>query len=249
VSSKRFLEIITMLKEAEDDASGDLKLCVIAANLTNLDGAGIGLRVNGGDFAILCTSTEIAQSLLATELSVGEGPCTEVCRDDRAVSEGYLDSLAGLHWPIFTPVARDAGVRAVYGFPVDIGAIRIGALVFYSLRAGELDEQQSSDGHLLASVFARAVLAIQAGAPPGSLASELVRSATFDPVIQQAAGMISVQGDMSIGDALVTLRAHGFATGVPSSVLAAQVVARETRFDVILGYWRDDVSAESEELP
>jgi hypothetical protein len=96
-------------------------------------------------------------------------------------------------------------------------------------------------------VIARAVLAIQAGAPPGTLASELVRSATFDPVIQQAAGMVSVQGNMSIGDALVTLRAHGFATGVSSSLLAAQIVAREIHFDAVLGYW-DDASTGTDDV-
>jgi hypothetical protein len=51
--------------------------------------------------------------------------------------------------------------------------------------------------------------------------------------------MVAVQGLMSIGDALVTLRAHGYATGESSSRLAARIVARELFYDLANGYWTD----------
>jgi len=180
------------------------------------------------------------QSMLEAELTVGQGPCTDVCRNDSAVTEPYLDSLAFSRWPIYAPLAKSEHAGAVFGFPVRIGAVRLGALFGYSKHSGELSHEQSSDGHLMASIIAKAILAMQAGAFPGELARELEQSATFDPLVQQAAGMLSEQGVMTIGDALVSLRAHSYAMNVNASVLARRIVDREISYDIGTHSWSDD---------
>jgi hypothetical protein len=81
---------------------------------------------------------------------------------------------------------------------------------------------------------------MQAGAPPEMLAIELEREATFDFSVHQAAGMVAVQGSMTVGDALVALRAHAFATNTALSELAVRVVIRQTSFDPNFGAWRDN---------
>jgi acyl-CoA hydrolase len=80
---------------------------------------------------------------------------------------------------------------------------------------------------------------MQAGAPQDVIADELVREATFDFAVHQAAGMVSVQASMSVGDALVALRAHAFTTDRTSSELALRVVARDLRFDPETREWRE----------
>ena len=91
----------------------------------------------------------------------------------------------------------------------------------------------------MASVVGRAVLAMQAGAPAEALAAELEREVAFDFTIHQAAGMVSVQGAMSVGNALVTLRTHAFATSTALLALAKRVVAREVIFEPASGAWRE----------
>ena len=62
----------------------------------------------------------------------------------------------------------------------------------------------------MADVAARAILASQADALPGQLAVELEAEANFHPAVHQAAGMVSIQLDITVGEALVRLRAHAF---------------------------------------
>jgi hypothetical protein len=49
--------------------------------------------------------------------------------------------------------------------------------------------------------------------------------------VHQASGVLSVQLEVSVGEALVRLRAHAFGTGRPLSEVAAAVVAHRLRLD------------------
>jgi hypothetical protein len=51
--------------------------------------------------------------------------------------------------------------------------------------------------------------------------------------------MVAVQGSMTVGDALVALRAHAFASNTALSELAIRVVTRQYHFDPISDAWRD----------
>jgi len=72
---------------------------------------------------------------------------------------------------------------------------------------------------------------LQAGAQRGTLSKDLERAATFDFAIQQAAGMVAVQANVTLLDALVLIRSHGFALSITSNTLANQIVAREIRYE------------------
>jgi hypothetical protein len=50
-------------------------------------------------------------------------------------------------------------------------------------------------------------------------------------VVYQATGMISVQLDVSLAEALVRLRAYAFAASTPLGEVAGDVVSRRLRFD------------------
>ena len=151
--------------------------------------------------------------------------------EDRPVLEPDLAAPATLRWVAFAAPAIAAGVCAVFGFPLRVGAVRLGALNLYRDRPGPLTDDQHADALVLAEVAAAWVLAVQAGAPPGELAIELAAGASPPVVVHQAAGMIAVQLGVSVAQALVRLRAHAFATGRPLADAAGDVVARRVRFD------------------
>jgi hypothetical protein len=83
---------------------------------------------------------------------------------------------------------------------------------------------------VLAGVAARAVLALQADAPPGMLGAELEAGSDFRFVVHQASGMVSAQLDVTIGEALVRIRAFAFAHDRALNMVAEDVVARRLRF-------------------
>jgi hypothetical protein len=81
---------------------------------------------------------------------------------------------------------------------------------------------------------------MQAGAPGDNLAAELEKESNFDFSVHQAAGMVAVQGMMSVGNALVALRAHAFATNCALAELALRVVFREVHYDPKTASWREE---------
>ncbi len=78
-------------------------------------------------------------------------------------------------------------------------------------------------------MIARVLLGLEADAQPGFVPAEL--DTELHAVVHQAAGMVSIQLDISVGEALVRLRAHAFATDRPLTEVAREVIARTLRFD------------------
>jgi GAF domain-containing protein len=165
------------------------------------------------------------------QFELGEGPCVDAYHQDRPVLEPDLASPRTPRWLAFTAPAVEAGVRAIFGFPLQVGAVRLGALNLYSDRPRSLTDEQHADALVMADVAAQALVAMQAHAPPGRLAAELEASGDFQYVVHQASGMVSAQLDVSIGQALVRLRAYAFGNDRPLTEVAEEVVARTLRFD------------------
>ena len=92
-----------------------------------------------------------------------------------------------------------------------------------------MSADQHADALVMAGVAARAVLAMQANAPPGELAAELEAGADFHFVVHQAAGIVSAQLDVSLTEALIRLRAYAFADDRVLTAVAEDVVARRLR--------------------
>ena len=134
-------------------------------------------------------------------------------------------------WFAFTPPAVEAGARAIFGGPLQVGAVRLGALNLYRDQPGPLSEDQYADALVLAGVAARAVLGMQAQAPPGALAAELEIGANVRFVVHQASGMVAAQLGISVGEALLRLRAYAFANDRLITEVAEDVVERRFRFD------------------
>jgi len=162
---------------------------------------------------------------------LGEGPCVDAYNEDRPVLEPDLADAATPRWLAFTGPALDAGVRAVFGFPLQVGAVRLGALNLYSARSGPLTDDQHADALLMAGIVAHALMLIQADAPAGQVASELEANADFQYVVHQASGMVAAQLDVTVGQALIRLRAYAFGNGRALSDVAREVVGRRLRFD------------------
>lgn len=237
MASDRLLVILDMLAAVADDADHPAALCSIAADVTELDGAGITLLSTGPHYTPYCASDDVARLLLDTEVQLGIGPGVDACRTNVACDEEDLLAPANGHWSAYAPAAVALGARAVFGFPVGIGAVRIGALILYRELPGPLDDYQESDAYLMASVVGRAVLATWAGASRSELTSELALALSFDFSVHQAAGMVAVQGGMSLSDAMVALRAHAFGSGSSMTALAEKVVRRETSFAPATRTW------------
>jgi hypothetical protein len=91
-------------------------------------------------------------------------------------------------WLAFSGSAIEAGVRGIFGFPLRVGAVRLGALNLYCDQPRLLSNEQHADALVMADVVAQAVLALQGDAPPGRRAVALEVDADFQYVVHQAPG-------------------------------------------------------------
>jgi hypothetical protein len=231
VPGDRLLRILGRLTANGDEQPGTTRrLCQVCVEAVNVTGAGVMLMSDDVRRGSLCSSNEVSSLIEDLQYTLGEGPCVDAYTSDAPVLEPDLASPRAPRWLAFTPPAVAAGARAVFGFPMRVGAVRLGALNLYLDLPGGLSDDQHADALVMAGVAAQAILAIQAQAPPGALAAELEAGSNLHLVVHQAAGMIAAQLDVSIAEALIRLRGHAFAIDRSLAEVAGDVVARTLRF-------------------
>ena len=227
----RLLEILELIRDAGDPTGGTTRLCEVCADVVDVTGAGIMLMSGDVPRGSVCSSDTVSALIEDLQYTFGEGPCVDAYEQDRPVYEPDLRSDGPGRWATFTPPVVEAGARAVFGFPLQVGTVRLGALNLYRDRPGPLSDAQHGDAVILAGVAARSVLAMQAKAPPGAIGAELEGGADLRFVVHQASGMVAAQLDVSVAEALVRLRAHAFADNRRLVDVAADVVARRLRLE------------------
>src|SRR5512135_2919457 len=102
------------------------RLCEVCAEVTGMDGAGIMLMSGDVSQGSLCTTNAVSALIEQLQFALGEGPCVDAYHFDRPVLEPDLADPDTVRWPAFTGPAVEAGVRAIFGFPLQVGAVRLG---------------------------------------------------------------------------------------------------------------------------
>lgn len=205
------------------------RVCVAAVLLLSLSGAGISLMVDGqlrGSAGVSELGIAAVQEL---QLELGEGPCVDAWSRGEPMLEPDLAEPVNVRWPTFAQAAVEAGVRAVFAYPLHIGAIRIGVLVLYRDRPVGLEVEEAARALVLADVASQVVLALQAGAAPDSVHGLLAAEPPHWAQVHQATGMVSAQLGVSMDEAFVRLRAHAFADRRSLQEVSRDVVARRLR--------------------
>jgi hypothetical protein len=207
------------------------RLCMVCPRIVGVDGSGVMLISGDIPRGSLCSSDEVSQLIEDLQYTLGEGPCVDAYQQDRVVAEPDLADPATRRWAAFRPPVLAAGVRAVFGFPLRVGTVRLGALNLYRDWAGPLTASQHADALVVADVAARWVLEAQAGAPPGTVAEELEAGADFHFTVHNAAGIVSVQLGISVTEALIRLRAFAFSQDRLLGEVAQDVIDRKLRLE------------------
>ena len=200
------------------ELDGLLRFCCRA---TGLDGAGVSIVDRDGTREPLYASDEMAAKIERLQLTLGEGPCVDSAATGTPVLVADLADprdLVASRWPVFRSEATRTGARAIFAFPIRIGAIWLGAVDFYRRTPGPLGRPELSTALSSVDEVGLAVLETphHYGDPEGPT--------TTNMIVHQAAGMVMGQLDSSIEEALVRLRATAFAEGLNINELAAEVV-------------------------
>ena len=231
MAGDRLLAILAKLSAGSTTEPEPARLCEVCAEVALMTGAGIMLMTGDTQQGSVCSSNAVSALIEELQYTLGEGPCVDAHMQDRPVLESDLADPAVTRWFAFTPPAVAAGARAVFGFPLQFGGVRLGALNLYRDRPGPMSDDQYANALVLAGVAAQAVLAMQAHASPGALSTELEEGANFRFVVHQASGMVAVQLGVSVAEALARLRAYAFGNELLLTDVAEAIVARKLRID------------------
>jgi len=231
--SDRLSVVLRAVADADGEGAGSIvdRVCAAAVALLSLRGAGLSLMVAGelrGTAGVSDPGIAVVQEL---QLALGEGPCVDAWSNMEAVLEPDLAGPAVVRWPAFAQAGVEAGVRAVFAFPLHLGAARIGVLVLYRSLAGALSADELAYGLVLADVATQVILSLQAGAPADTLHELLAKEPPHWAEIHQATGMVAVQLGVPLDEAFVRLRAHAFAGERPLGRVAREIVDGQLRLE------------------
>jgi hypothetical protein len=203
-------------------------LCTVCVNVLTVAGVGITI-MGGGQAGPVCVSDERMGALEDLQFTLGEGPCQDAFHTREPVSVPRLDDEAFARWPAFIAEARDSGVEAVFAYPLIAARSKVGVLTLYQDQPGDLTRDQRENSEALADILAQTILGMQAAAPPGMLPVELDDAVAHRAEVHQASGMVAIQLQIPVGEALAALRAYAFAHDQPVAGVAADIVARRLR--------------------
>jgi ANTAR domain len=204
--------------------------CAAAISATRVDSAAATVLLSATPRETIYASDRLASEVEELALTLGEGPCVDAITGSPAFVADLTTPECLARWPVFAPAAVQAGVRAVFALPLQVGAIRLGVMDLYRAQPGDLDSEQLADALLLADTVCALLLdAAQADrSPPDEYRPE--QAGPTHPEVHQATGMIIVQLGVTAAVALTRLRAHAYAHDRRLRDVAADVVARRLRF-------------------
>jgi hypothetical protein len=228
-------ELLTTLRadlaRASDGAGSGERLVRACADATEVTGAGIMLMMDGEHRGTLGATDGAITVVEDLQFTLGEGPCIDTYTSGEPVLEPHLREPDEVRWHEFSGPALAAGVEAIFGFPIIAGDVRLGALDLYVDHPWVLTAEQHADAVIMADVVAQAILSLQSRADPGALAIELETGAQLRSVVHQASGMLAVQLDVPVADALARLRAFAYAEDRPINDIARAIVGRQLRLE------------------
>jgi hypothetical protein len=217
---------------AAQGAMGTLqRLCAAAATALPASGAGLSVMSEDGLRGLSVASDVTSERVEELQFTFGEGPCMEAFEVRRPVLEADLSGGGMARWPAYSAAAQAEGVGAVFAFPLQVGAARLGVFDLHRADSGPLSTQDIAKALSFADLATSLLLdeqhqSTQSG-PPSGLEEEMASSAA----VYQAQGMLMIQLKVSLVDALARLRAYAYAHDRTLVAAANDVVARRVQLD------------------
>jgi hypothetical protein len=216
------------LAASDGDRTG--RLCSAFVEALPVTGASISVFGRDGRQSTICATDSVASRGETLQFELGEGPHWEALQTSLPVLVPDLSTSAESRWPVFRTAAQDIGMKAVFAFPMRMGAVTIGVVDLYCDVPRRLGAYQVSLATSMAgrSAPAAARQALRSAEDP--LSREHEKAPALRREVHQATGMIQAQLDITATDAFARLRGRAFSTGLSIDEIAREVVARRLNF-------------------
>ncbi|WP_030566283.1 GAF and ANTAR domain-containing protein [Streptomyces aureocirculatus] len=220
--------VLESLHPAAGDTSligADPRLC---AQALRVDGIAVSVTTDSGLGELLWSTEGTSTRLEDLQYELGQGPGHETALYCAPVLVPDLARVPTGRWPALLPEAAALGVGAVFCFPLSVGSACLGTLTLQQTAPGPLPDATVTDAWLLANALA--ALIVEGSPQQSAFAVATEGSDFYRAAVHQASGMISVQADISLAQALLRLRTHAFRHGRSLTEVAQDVVSRRLSF-------------------
>jgi hypothetical protein len=230
---QRLVALVRLEPAVGDDSPGTpgllRRLCTAVTHALPATWAGISLVEEGLVGGTVTGSDAHARGLEDLQFDLGEGPGVDAIGARRPVLEADL-GFSG-RWPAYAPAAYQRGARGVFAFPLQVGAVCVGALDIYQDRSEPMPADAVGSALGFAHIAMDLLVHGQAEAPAGQLEPDVIKVLAPRLEVCQAQGMVMVALGVTLAEALALLRAHAFSVGRPLGDVARDVIARRLRLE------------------
>lgn len=166
----------------------------------------------------VAASDEHARAAQELEFLLGEGPARDAAAEVRPITAA--GAALAHRWPGYGPAVTELGIDKVAAVPLSLSGACVGALAVFDPAPGLVGTDSFIE---IAEALTRSMILGPDGEP------DLYGAANLRAQVHQAAGMVSVQLDCPVADALELIKAHAFAEGVSARSVAERVLNGELR--------------------
>ena len=125
--------------------------CAVAASAAHVSGAGLTVMTRADSGRVVCVTDDVSARVEELQVTLGEGPCVDAYASRAPVLTPDLRGQQALRrWPAFAPAAKEVGAAAVYAFPLQMGAVRLGVMDLYHREPRSLASDELRDALVLA---------------------------------------------------------------------------------------------------
>ena len=229
---RALIDLETNVADQGDGLTGWLqRLCGAVVRALPASGAGVSVVDHHGLTGFAAASDAESEYLEELQFTLGEGPCVDALAGRRPVLEPDVGKGAMARWPMYAPAVLERGVQAVFAFPLQVGAARLGVLDIYRRHPDGLDAGALALAVTFADVAVSTLLDAQGGLDVGMRQDALDEMMSYRTELYQAQGMVMVDLGSSVDEAMVRLRAYAFAHERRLSDVARDIVAGRLRLD------------------
>jgi hypothetical protein len=215
--------VAAALRDPEGDSEPLRRVCMACVDLLPVDGASVSVMTGTQYRETLYASDDTMSVVESLQFTLGEGPCFDAFHHRRPVLVPDLATYSATAWPVFANEIRAHPVGAIFAFPLQAGAIAIGAMDLYRRKAGWLTADELAMALQMVDLAALAVLGLRYGQHEGEWLADLPHNRE---VVHQAVGMLIAEYRIPPDQALARLRGYAFAAGRTVEDVATDLTTR-----------------------
>lgn len=205
------------------------RLCGLCVETTGVTGVALGITGDGGRATVWATD-DVSERLEELQFTFSEGPSSEASEKGWPVLVPDLSTEPQRRWPWFAPAAVEAGARATFAFPLQVGVIQLGVFALYRSTRGALTAEQHRDAGALAEAASVLLTLDQPGEQTAAAFLWVLSDRSrFRAEVHQAVGVTMVHLGVNARDAFARICAHAYSTGRPIGLVAVDILDKRLR--------------------